>query len=105
MYYDVHFSAEGRAGVQRNYTGAVVRTEIRVQHELGALVLIGGVAVGAMPVATEDRLLFRIALRRVHPFDPPRPAPFLGCGLTPAGAVTEVAVALLDARIQPCTKT
>ena len=94
---DVHFAAVRCTGVQRDHPGAVVGTEIRIWPELGTLVFVPGVAVGTMPVATEDRLLFRVGLRCVHPVYPPRPAPFLGCGLTPIGAMAVTAVTLLDA--------
>ena len=44
----------------------------------------------------EDRLLFPAGLCRIHAVTPPRPAPSLGCGLAPVGAVAEAAVALLN---------
>ena len=94
---DVHFPTEGGAGVQRDHPGAVVGTEIRVRPELGAFAFISRVAIGTMPVAAEDRLLFRAGLRRVHPVYPPRPAPFFGRGLAPVGAMAVTAVTLLDA--------
>ena len=94
---DINLSAVCGAGVQRDHPGAVVGTEIRVRPELGAFAFISRVAIGTMPVAAEDRLLFRAGLRRVHTVDPSRPAPFLGCGLTPIGAMAVTAVTLLDA--------
>jgi len=75
----------------------IVGTEIRVRPELGTFVFIPRVAVGTMPMAAEDRLLFRAGLRRVHPVTPPRPTPFPGCGLAPIGAMAVAAFALLDA--------
>ena len=94
---DIDLSAVCGASVQRDHPGAVVGTEVRVRPELGTFVFIPRVAVGTMPVAAEDRLFFCAGLRCVHPVTPPRPAPFLGCGLAPIGAVAVTAVALLNA--------
>ena len=72
----IHPAAVGGAGVQRDDAGAVIGAEIRVRPELGAAVLIDGMAIGAMPVAAEDRLFLQAGLGRVHAVTPPRPAPF-----------------------------
>ena len=92
-----HPAAVGGAGVQRDDAGAVIGAEIRVRPELGAAVLIDGMAIGAMPVAAEDRLFLQAGLGRVHAVTPPRPAPFRLRGLPPVGAIAAAAVCLLKA--------
>ena len=59
-YDHVDLSAVRGAGIQCDDAGTIVRAEIRVGAELGALPLILAVTIGAMPVAAKDRLFLQL---------------------------------------------
>ena len=96
-YDHVDLSAVRGAGIQCDYVGTIVRAKIRIGSELRAPTLIFAVTVGAMPMATEDRLFLHAGLRCVHPVIPSRMTPALRSGLPPVGVIAVATVALTNA--------